>query len=147
VRFFAVPDPGKPLPRISFFSFGLGTFSHSAYDGFGNLVLYAWLVLLAFSGTKFLWSLRKRENWQSTTTLFSVALLANLAFNLLFHIIYGEDPFLYSADWTYALLLFVGINLINRRWSKAYLLFFLALIMVNNLAFLGKIVDVIAKAI
>ena len=144
--FFALPDPGKPLPRISFFAFEPGTFSHSAYDGFGNLVLLMWLLLVGFAGIRFLWQLRKRQNWQQPGTLFSLALLANIAFNLFFHIIYGEDPFLYSADWTYALLLFVGINIISRWWSKAYLLVFLIFMMVNNFVFLDKLIAVLAQA-
>jgi hypothetical protein len=146
-EFFTLPDPGKPLPRISFFNFEPGTFSYSPYDGFGNLVLFAWLFLAGFAGIRFLWSLRKRENWQNATTLFSLALLANLAFNLIFHILYGEDPFLYSADWAYALILIVGINLPRGAWSKLYLLGFLLLLMVNNYLFLDKLIAVLAQAL
>ncbi len=148
--FFTLPDPGKPLPRISFFSFSPGQFSHSSFDGFGNLILFTWLALLGFAGLCFLWSLRKREHWSEAKTLFSLALLANIVFNLLFHIIYGEDPFLYSADWAYALILFVALSLeelARHWWSKAILVLFVVMMMVNNIAFLERLMDVLAKAI
>ena len=148
--FFTLDDPGKPLPRISFFSFSPGQYSHSAYDGFANLILFAWLALLAFSGIHFLWSLRKKKNWNIPQTLFSLALLTNIGFNLFFHIIYGEDPFLYSADWAYALVLFVALSFsrfFEYWWVKAYFFIFLILLMGNNFAFIGRLIDVIAQAI
>ena len=144
--FFELPDPGKPLPRVSFFTFEPGNFLHSAYDGFGNIVLLAWLLFLMQAGINFLWSLRKRLNWQSPTTLFSLALLANIFFNLFFHIVYGEDPFLYSADWAYAILLFVAINIPNRWWNNAYMAVFLLFMIVNNVIFLDKLIAVLAQA-
>ncbi len=148
--FFTLPDPGKPLPRFSFFSFSPGQFSHSSYDGLGNLTLIFWLALLLFSGLRFLWTLREKQNWDAPVTLFSIALLANIAYNLFFHVIYGEDPFLYSADWAYALVLFVALSFtgISRRWwSKVLLAVFLVIVMINNFLFIGHFIEVLDQAI
>ena len=148
--FFILPDPGKPLPRISFFSFSPGQFSHSEYDGTANIILFSWIFLLMLSGLIFLWMNRKRQNWDTQNNLFSLALLGIIFFNFIFHVFYGEDPFLYSADWAYALVLFTALSLDKFSqfwWGKFILLAFLGMLMINNFQFLHRFMEFMAQSI
>jgi hypothetical protein len=70
-----------------------------------------------------------------------------LLFNFLLHLGYGYEPFLYSADWTYALLLFVAASLseLGRRWwFQLGLAVFLGLLMFNQWGFLQTMLQSIA---
>ncbi|MGE5249478.1 MAG: hypothetical protein ACM3QS_04620, partial [Bacteroidota bacterium] len=63
------------------------------------------------------------------------------------HLGYGYEPFLYSADWTYALVLLVASALsplAKRGWFQAALGLFLLLLMWNQWAFIQTILDAIA---
>lgn len=63
-------------------------------------------------------------------------MLACLGFNFLLHAGYGVEPFLYSADWTYALILFTAIELgklTERLWFKVFLFALSMAIFINNL--------------
>ena len=60
---------------------------------------------------------------------------------------YGDDPMLYSPDWTYAVVFFFGISyetLANKKWFQAILLLFLTGLIVNNLGLFQKILDAIS---
>ena len=59
---------------------------------------------------------------------------------------YGDDPLLYSPNWTYALILFFGMSfekLADKKWFQAVLLVFLAALMVNNLEFFRKVLEAV----
>jgi hypothetical protein len=48
---------------------------------------------------------------------------------------YGKDVFLYAANWTYAIILFLALawrELANKKWFQISLLVFVALLLVNN---------------
>ena len=137
--FFIIPDPGKPLPRISFFSFSPGQFSYSPYSGVGDITVFLWILLFSFSMLFFALHFFKRKSWKSEEFNFSLVFLCNIAFNLFLHIIYGEDPFLYSANWAYALILFTALSLYNiaqSLYGKIFFVTFLGMVMINNLFFL-----------
>jgi len=58
-----------------------------------------------------------------------------LLFNFALHLRYGKDIFLYSTNWTYAIILFLSLawkELANKKWFQIVLLVFIALLMVNN---------------
>lgn len=91
----------KTKPRFNFLPGNIGQ-----YPWFGWPALGLWLSACALALFHFAKNLR-----QETAARLSLALLACLAFNFLLHLNYGVEPFLYSANWTYALVLFVAINL------------------------------------
>nr|BAL54001.1 hypothetical protein HGMM_F11H08C11 [uncultured Chloroflexota bacterium] len=125
------------FPKFNFFTFKKGAILHGDYRGMGTLVVLMWVVLLFSALVLFLSNFfRKRERWSKSK--FSLGLLACLAYNFVLHLNYGYEPFLYAADWTYALLLFVALSLedlADRRWFYGFLLAFLILLMINNTEF------------
>lgn len=75
-----------------------------------------------------------------------MALLANILFNFILHMNYGDDPILYSPDWTYALIFFFGISyegLANKKWFQAIILIFLTGLLINNLDLFHKMLEAI----
>jgi hypothetical protein len=51
------------------------------------------------------------------------------------HLRYGKDIFLYSTNWAYVIILFLGLvwkELEDKRWFQIVLLVFLTLLLVNN---------------
>lgn len=116
-----------PFPKFNFFSapYSLNEFRSNRYQ-LAPFVIWVGALLLAF--VQFF---RKRKESQSYK--FQSAFLVILAFNFLLHINYGFDTFLYTPDWTYATVLFVGLSLLDFKdrpwlnWTLAALLFSLVL--------------------
>lgn len=95
----------------------------------GNALVAVWLVLVAVGGVLFLKNLFKQDN------RFPFAFILITLFSFALHMRYGRDVFLYSANWTYAITLFLALawrELSGRRWFQVSLLAFVALLMVNN---------------
>jgi hypothetical protein len=90
------------MPRFNFLK---GTLMEFAWFGWPAGVL--WISTVALAVFQFIKNFPAKRN----ETILSVSMLACLMFNFLLHLGYGAEPFLYSADWTYALVLFIAINL------------------------------------
>jgi len=127
------PDPlilDEEIPFLKVWIFKAEPMRLSEYDTWlGKSLAFAWLGLLLFGGFLFLKNLRKEDN------RFSFAFILILLFNFVLHLRYGKDIFLYSTNWTYAIILFLGLawkEVANKRWFQIVLLVFLALLMVNN---------------
>ncbi len=63
------------------------------------------------------------------------------------HVAYGDDPMLYSPDWTYALVFFVALAFrpfADKKWFQAAGLLFLSALMVNNWTFLRAMLAAVA---
>ena len=119
-----------------------GEYFISSYKGFGNIVIYAWFLLMLFAGG---WFAIKFIRSPRSSTL-SVALLLNILFNFILHMNYGDDPILYSPDWTYAIVFFFGISyeeIAGRKWFQIILLVFLSILLFNNLDLFRQILDAI----
>jgi hypothetical protein len=119
-----------------------GAYQYASYVGFGSLLARTWFLLLVAAFGLFAWKLLKSPRNASL----QAALALNLLFNFLLHMNYGDDPLLYSPDWTYALVLFFGMSFekfADRRWLHIFLLLFLTALMVNNLEFIHKILEAI----
>ncbi len=89
----------------------------------------AWIVLMTLGAALFLKNIRRRDNRLPLT--FALILL----FNFALHLRYGKDVFLYSANWTYAIVLFLALGwgeLAAKRWFQIALLVFIALMLANN---------------
>jgi hypothetical protein len=119
-------EVGGTFPRFNFFKIAPEEFSFSSYSGLGNALVLAWALLLLAAGVFFLWNLIRTRKLELPFT-FALCVL----FNFLLHLNYGYEPFLYSPDWAYALILFVGLSLAplakNRFFQGVLLLFLLAL--------------------
>lgn len=118
------------------FNFMQGT-RLSRFVGAGKFAIWLWMVILVASVLSLGHSLS--QEGVSIANRFALAFLFCLGFNLLFHLFYGFEPFLYAADWTYALLFFVALSLrswVENRWLLIILIMLLALLTLNNLSFL-----------
>lgn len=115
----------------------------TSYAGFGSWVARAWFGILVIAGGLFAWKFVKSPKSVSL----EVGLLLCVLFNFLLHVAYGDDPMLYSPDWTYALILFVALafkDFADRKWFQAAALIFLAALMINNWTFLRAMLDAVA---
>ena len=127
------PDPlilKEEIPFLKVWMFKADPMHLSVYKTwFGKTLAFAWLGLFLLGGFLFLKNLKKEDN------RFSFAFILILLFNFALHLRYGKDIFLYSTNWTYAIILFLSLawkELANKRWFQIVLLVFIALLMVNN---------------
>jgi hypothetical protein len=125
--YFTTPDN---KPRYVFMSDAF-----FKYPWFGIPAVVVWLATLAAAAFQFI----KTAHVKSDLRDLSIALLLCVLFNFGLHSFYGSDPFLYAADWTYAVVLFVAFNIYSLAKTgigKYAALAFLLLILVNNLWFM-----------
>ncbi len=120
-----------------------GVYVISSYVGFGSWLARSWFAALVLAGGLYLWKLIKapRETHLQNT------LLLIILFNFILHIFYGDDPMLYSPDWTYALIFFFGVSyekFAGKKDFQAMLLVFLVCLLVNNLDLFRKILEAIS---
>ncbi|MBI3170865.1 MAG: hypothetical protein HYZ22_20485 [Chloroflexi bacterium] len=95
----------------------------------GNVLVAVWLLFIAVGGVLFLKNLFKQDN------RFSFAFILTILFFFILHMRYGRDVFLYSANWTYAVTLFLALawrEISGKRWFQIPLLTFIIFQMVNN---------------
>ncbi|MFM8424216.1 MAG: hypothetical protein ACKOBL_03490, partial [Chloroflexota bacterium] len=55
--------------------------------------------------------------------------------NMVLHLRYGKELFLYTPNWTYALILFLGLawqRFHDKKWFQMVLLLFVSLLIWNN---------------
>lgn len=138
-----VEEVGGTFPRFNFFKIIPGTFSFSSYDGLGNAIILVWAILLFASGMIFIRSLLKTRKAD-----ICLAFVLCIIFNFILHLNYGYEPFLYSPDWTYALVLFVALSLApfaNIRVFHAALAVFLILVAYNQFQFLLSVFNTLAS--
>jgi hypothetical protein len=130
----AAPQPNvsmrREMPRFNFLQ---GAFKDYAWFGLPALIL--WIGILALGFFYFIKNIRSDSN----DKFLALSMLICLIFNLLLHIRYGVEPFLYSADWTYALILFVAVSLnglVGRAWFKGLTFLLVISVFINNMGFL-----------
>ncbi len=122
-----------PFPKFNYFQppFGLKEYlSHR----FGLPPFLLWSLLLAGALTRFL-----QRGTRAPHFFFQLSFLAILFFNFGMHLFYGFEPFLYTPNWTYALILFVALSfhdIPKQEWLEWALILLLAFLLVNNGLFL-----------
>jgi hypothetical protein len=130
----AAPQPYTDMRNETVrFNFLNGTIGEYRWFGWPALIL--WLTMAALAFFYFPVNLGRKA---SHGTL-AISMLACLVFNFLLHIGYGAETFLYSADWTYALVLFTAINLSSlsdKSWFKITLFSLVSSVFLNNMWFL-----------
>jgi len=132
-------EVGGTFPRFNFFRISPEDFRLSSYTGLGNVLIFVWVGLLGVAGVMFLGRLLRDREMD-----FSMAFALCLLFNFLLHLGYGYEPFLYSPDWTYALLFFAAFGLApfaKYRWFQAGLFLFLLLLAFHQWQFIEFILS------
>jgi hypothetical protein len=95
-----------------------------------NSTVSLWLGLLALAGLLFVKDYKK-----NLRNGFYYALAGGMILNAGLHLRYGKELFLYSPNWTYALILLVGMAwqpVSGKRWLQVLLLVLLSLVAFNN---------------
>jgi hypothetical protein len=113
------------------------------YHGLADITVKLWIGIFAIAGILFILNILKSPKQEC----FPLSLLICLSFSLALHLVYGDDPMLYSPDWVYVLVLFVGFEL--RRWAdqrvlQVLMIIFLIMLMSNNLGLIYQILQVSA---
>jgi hypothetical protein len=132
---------GVEFPNFRTYQILLGEFHVAGYRGPADLTVKVWIVILAVAGLLFLLDLCRSPK----QALFPLSLVLCLGFSFLLHLVYGDDPMLYSPNWVYALILFVALMLqrwADRRWLQLFLLVFLGLLINTNLRLIYQILEV-----
>lgn len=133
---------GCTFPCFNTIRYFRGAYQYASYIGFGSLLARTWFLLLVATVGLFAWKLLKSPRESSL----QAALALNLLFNFVLHMNYGDDPLLYSPNWTYALVLFFGMSFekfADKKWLQTLLLLFLTALMVNNLDFFRKVLEAV----
>lgn len=133
---------GCTFPCFNTIRYYRGAYQYASYVGFGSLLARTWFILLIAASGLFAWKLLKSPHGASL----QAALALNLLFNFVLHMNYGDDPLLYSPNWTYALVLFFGMSfekIADKKWFQTALLLFLTALMFNNLEFLRKVLEAV----
>lgn len=103
----------------------------SGYDTtLQSFAAWFWLGLILLGVVVFLMNYKKYKS-----NRLSLALLGCMLLNVGLHLRYGKELFLYSPNWTYALILLLALawqGLANYRWFQVVLLIFLFFLMLNN---------------
>ena len=126
----------EPRGRFPKFNFMQGT-RLSQYTGSGRIAVWIWLGILG-AGAVSMGSFLRHERL-SALNRFALAFLFCLAFNFSFHLLYGSEPFLYAADWSYALIFLTALSLrsfAENKWLLAAMVALFAILTLNNLSFL-----------
>ncbi len=95
-----------------------------------SFTAWFWLGLILLAVVAFVGNY-KRYN----SNRLSLALLGCMALNAGLHLRYGKELFLYSPNWTYALILLLALawqGFAKHRWFQITLLIFLVFLMLNN---------------
>jgi hypothetical protein len=135
-------EMGATIPYFNFFKLTPEIYSYSSYNGLGKVLLVVWVALLLASGLFFLWKL-----FRTRTTDLSLVCIISILFNFVLHLSYGFESFLYSPDWAYALIFFVGLSLgplAKNRIFQAGMLVFLVLLAYNQVQFFQFVLATIA---
>ena len=132
-------EVGSYIPEFNFYKIVPGTFSHSGYDGLGQFLVIVWVAILLVAGSSVIWNLVRTRKAD-----LPIAFALCIAFNFILHIDYGQELFLYSPDWAYAVIFFVAFGLApvrENRFFQAGFLLFLILLAYNQWQFMQTIIE------
>lgn len=110
----------------------------------GDGLAIAWAGLLILGGVLFVKNILKQYDG------YSIAFVVTLLFYFLLYLRYGKDVFLYAANWTFAITLFLALawrDLEGKRWFQGLLLVFVLLLLVNNAGLLKTMLEITAPTV
>jgi len=140
--YILMEELGSDVPNFRTFQIANNTFYVAGYKGLPDIAVKFWMTIVGLAIILFITNLIKKS---SRENYFSISLILCMAFNFGLHIMYGDDPMLYSPDWVYALVLFVSSSLgkwAGRRWLQLGLIIFLGMIIYTNLGLIHQIMEV-----
>jgi len=132
---------GTPFPNFRTFKIGFSEMFVAGYKGIGDITAKYWLLVFLFATVMFVINFIKIPKQH----MFQLGLAFCIAFNFLLHLLYGDDPMLYTPNWTYALVLFTTISLETwaaKRWLQRALLALVATMIYINFGLLHQIMAV-----
>jgi hypothetical protein len=141
--FVLMKELGANVPNFRTYQILLGEFHVASYHGLADITVKFWILILAVAGLLFALNLFRSPK----QVMLPLSLLLCLGFNFTLHIVYGDDPMLYSADWVYAIVLFVALMLqrwADRKWLQILLIVFLIMLAGTNLGLIHQIMKVSA---
>lgn len=140
--FILMEELGMNVPNFRTFQIAIGEFRVAGYSGLADAAVIIWVAILVGAFVLFV-----LDWFGKVKPVFALGLLICLGFNFVLHVLYGDDPLLYSPDWVYALVLFVMFSFsrfADRKWFQAFAAVFLALAMTINFGLLRQIMEVSA---
>lgn len=141
--FILTTEVGSTIPEFRFYKISIGTFHQTSYDGLGQILIIIWALMLAVAGIVFLWRLIRTRKLE-----LSFALGLCILFNFLIHVNYGQEFFLYTPDWAYALILFVAFGLspfAKNRFFQLGMFVFLIMLAYNQWQFMNTIIHALEE--
>lgn len=141
--FILTEELGMDVPNFRTYEIQLREFHVAGYRGLADFTVKVWIMILGVASVLFLVRLFKTPR----QVLFPLSLFLCLGFNFSLHLIYGDDPMLYSPDWVYALILFVALAFqrwADLRWFQLVMIAFLILLIITNLGLIHQIMNVSA---
>jgi hypothetical protein len=132
---------GSNVPNFRTFQIGIKEFRVAGYKGLGDITAKFWIIILGTAFVLFIVNFFKSPRQM----LFALSLILCLGFNFTLHLMYGDDPMLYSPNWVYALVLFVSLLLrkwAHNKWLQLGLIVFLGLVVYTNLGLIQQIMEV-----
>ncbi|MDP1545142.1 MAG: hypothetical protein Q8L87_03895 [Anaerolineales bacterium] len=134
------------IPFVQFRFFKPEINSLSKYETpLQNFAAWIWMGLLVLAVLTYFINFKKNNHKP-----ISLALLACILMNLGLHLRYGKELFLYSPNWTYALILLAGLGwqgIAKHKWFQTVLLLFLIFLAINNGLLLRGIIEILAPQI
>ncbi len=131
------------FPNFRTYQILLGEFHVAGYRGLADVTVKFWILILGAAGILFILDFFRSP--KQVTFPFSLLLCLGFSFGL--HLVYGDDPMLYSPNWVYALIIFVASMLqrwADRRWLQLLLIGFLVMLANTNLRLIYQIMEVSA---
>lgn len=127
------------LPTVRFFRITPGAFRFGGYDVLGKILVVMWACMLLAAAIMVTWKFIRTRKAD-----LSLAFALCIAFNLALHFVYGEDPFLYSPNWAYALVFFAAFGLapwMHNRIFQVGFSIFLVLLAYHQWTFLATLLQ------
>jgi hypothetical protein len=139
--YILMEELGVNVPNFRTFQIGIEEFKVAGYKGLADIVIKLWIVILGSAFVLFIFGLFKSPGQM----MFPLSLILCMGFNFILHLLYGDDPMLYSPNWVYALVLFVSISLgkwADKKWLQLALIVFLGAIVYINMGLVRQIMEV-----
>lgn len=140
--FILMEELGMNVPNFRTSKITIGEFHVAGYKGLADFTVRLWMLIL--TSAVILFFLR----WfGKSKPFFELGLLICIGFNFFMHVLYGDDPMLYSPDWVFALVLFVAFSLgrfADRKWVQILLTVCILMMMMVNLGLVHQIMEVSA---
>lgn len=129
-----------PFPRLNFL-YTHPSLAEYRQHRYAPPAIILWCILLIGAFVAFAIQRKKSAFWN-----FQLAACALFFFNFVLHLDYGLEPFLYTPNWTYLLVLFAALSLAGlaqRRFAQLAFAACLLALTVNNIVFIRILADII----